>query len=158
MMVSKRNLLFQWLIFRFHVKLQGCISWQESLFKTKTLEGNVVTRFKLAVIHSKNHPASPCLWDLFHKKSTNITWTLYILLSIQSTHWFVEILYSISQLFELDHGRIPASNSPQEQKTLRKIVVSLQQHQKIPLFRSHECKKGIFTKIGMEVSFKGEIS
>ena len=25
MMVSKRNLLFHWLIFRFHVKLQGCI-------------------------------------------------------------------------------------------------------------------------------------
>ena len=24
MMVSNRNLLFQWLIFRFHVKLQGC--------------------------------------------------------------------------------------------------------------------------------------
>ena len=40
MMVSNRNLLFQWLIFRFHVKLQGCsqnwIKWpQGSAWKFK---------------------------------------------------------------------------------------------------------------------------
>ena len=34
MMVSKRNLLFHWLIFRFHVKLQGCnLSLQEAEVK-----------------------------------------------------------------------------------------------------------------------------
>ena len=37
MMVSKRNLLFQGGIFRFHVKLQGCISFEFSAWKMESM-------------------------------------------------------------------------------------------------------------------------